>query len=173
MKLATGQKNERRALQSLQCSLEAQILSKHQNNLQSALVEPTPLAACLFQKHFISSDLQSRVTEVGSGLSKRGKTAAIFEAVEKKIESVKNKEELSETFSSLLSILKQCARVPIDSVAMEIEKEYMNPTEEHKKTTEAHEKTIEEQLERIPSSPISPSFDFSKKAAQLEVHIHQ
>ena len=146
----------------VQSSLEAQILSKHQNDLQSALVEPTPLASSLFQDHFISSDLRSRVTEVGSGLSKRDKAAAIFEAVEKKIGSVKNKEELSETFLSLLSILKQ--HVPIDSVAMEMEKEYMNAVEEHKKTTEAHEKTTEEQpKERIPSSPNSLSFHFSKK----------
>ena len=148
----------------MQCSLEAQILSKHQNDLQSALVEPTPLAVCLFEKHFISSDLRSRVTESASGLSKRDKAAAIFEAVEKKIGSVKNKEELSETFLSLLSILKQ--HVPIDSVAKNMEKEYKNAVEEHKKTTEAHEKTTEEQpKERLPSSPISPSFDFSKKKA--------
>ena len=103
-------------------SLEVETLSAYQEDLQNATVDPTPLAVSLCAKGFISSHVRQRVTATGAGLVIQDKAAILFDAVEKKIMSVKNEEERSAVFLNLLFILKQ--HVPIDRVAKRVEEEY-------------------------------------------------
>ena len=105
-------------------------------DLQSALVEPTMLAANLFSSSFISREVRSRVSEVGSGLAKHDKAAILLEAVEKYIGGIKSNEKRSAAFLELLSILKR--HVPIDNVARTMEKEY----EEKRRVASDHGQTV-------------------------------
>ena len=84
-------------------------------------IEPSPVAASLYSGSFISSNLKSRVCEMGSGLSKRDKSGLLVSAIEDYIKSCGD-DKRSNKFSELLSILKR--HVPVNIVAESMEKEW-------------------------------------------------